>query len=118
MENLDLTLQWSKLIPFTNDAIKPLLNGIEGVYRISRKEPDDKFYVVFIGSSPDLGDELSKKLSESIFIKQDGNFAFRYASIKGEEKRKAIEKQMYKQYAPQFNQTEPQSSLDIKVNLN
>ena len=31
---------------------------------------------------------------------------------------KAIEKQMYKHYAPQFNIKEPNSSLDVKANLN
>ncbi len=96
------------------------LSGVEGVFRISRKELDGKFYVVFIGSSQDLRQELSTLISQkdTNFLKPGGDFSFRYAPLKGDEARKAIEKQMYKQYAPMFNHKEPQSALDIKANLN
>ncbi len=115
----DINLVWSKLIPLIGEEINKL-NGdtIEGVFRISRKEADGKFYVVFIGSSIDIKKELLSLLAqETSFLKQGGDFSFRYAPIKGELSRKAIEKQMYKQYTPQYSK-EPDSSLDIKVNLN
>jgi hypothetical protein len=121
MEKPDLTLQWSKLILLKENEIKKHpIDKVEGVYRISKKEDDDKFYVIFIGSTLDLGGALSKLLSDANdnFLNQGGEFAFRYAPVKGEEERKSIEKQMYKKYVPQYNQSEPQSNLDIKVNLN
>lgn len=118
--NYDINLVWSKLLPLTREEIEKLnSNVIEGVFRISKKEADGKFYVVFIGSATDLKKELDSLISqENSFFKQGGDFSFRYAPIKGEEKRRAIEKQMYKQYTPQHNPKEPTSSLDIKVNLN
>ena len=116
MEHSDLILEWSKLLPLIKDEIDKLNSGLEGVYRISKKEPDGKFYVVFVGSTSDLKEELLKKLVSEEF-KQVGEFSFRHSSVKGEEIRKAIEKQMYKQYAPKYNFKEPNSSLDIRVNL-
>jgi len=122
MANYDIILKWSQLIPFTFDEVSKLaINGVAGVYRISKKEPDGKFYVVFIGSTVDLDKELLELISNknNNFLKQDGEFSFRYAPVdKGEETRKAIEKQMYKQYVPKYNTKEPISSLDVKVNLN
>src|SRR6185503_20475629 len=98
------------------------LDGVEGVYRVSKKEPDGKFYVVYIGSAPDLKSELLKLISESspfqTYYSQGGDFSFRYAPLAGEEMRKAVEKQMYKQYAPRFNSREPISPLEVKANLN
>ncbi|HEV7449084.1 MAG TPA: hypothetical protein VGP13_00905 [Candidatus Paceibacterota bacterium] len=117
----ELILQWSKLIPLTSNEIEALpLNGVEGVFRVSRKEQDGKFYVVFVGSSLNLGQEFSTLIlqKDTNFLKQGGEFSFRYAPLKGDESRKAIEKQMYKQYAPVFNSREPQSTLNVKANLN
>lgn len=119
MQNYDINLNWSKLTLLTTEEVNRL-NGsiIEGVYRISKKETDGKFYVIFVGSTVDLKKELLSLLSaETGFLKQGGEFSFRYAPINDENKRKAIEKQMYKQYAPPYNAKEPISSLDIKVNL-
>jgi hypothetical protein len=119
MGNTDSVLKWSTLIPLVKSQVEGLsLGGIEGVYRISKKENDDKFYVVLIGSATDLNTELLKQISRAEFSKQSGEFSFRYAPVTGEEMRKAIEKQMYKQYVPRFNPTEPQSTLEVKVNLN
>lgn len=116
-----MKLQWSKLLPLREEKIKEIsLDNVEGVFRVSRKEDDGKYYVIFIGSSTSLGKELENLISQKDenFLKQGGDFAFRYAPIEGEEIRKAIEKQMYKQYVPQFNQSEPQSTLEIRANLN
>lgn len=122
MENYDITLKWSRLLPLTNDEISKIDNGvIESVYRVSKKESDGRFYVIFIGSTPDLKKELLELTSKKDinFLKQGGEFSFRYAPVnKGEETRKAIEKQMYKKYAPENNLKKPTSSLEIKVNLN
>lgn len=118
--NYDIKLTWSKLILLTEEEVKKLNGGtIEGVYRISKKETDGKFYVVFTGSSTDIKNELSSLLSqENSFLKQGGEFSFRYAPLLGEGNRKAVEKKMYKQYTPQYNAEEPVSPLDVDVNLN
>lgn len=118
--NYDINLVWSTLIRLTSEKLDKLNNGmIEGVFRISKKESDGKFYVVFIGSATDIKGELTSLLSkkEDNFLRK-GEFSFRYAPIEGEEKRGAIEKQMYKQYFPQYNSKKPISSLEIRVNLN
>ncbi|MES2436600.1 MAG: hypothetical protein V4519_01185 [Patescibacteria group bacterium] len=120
MGNTDLILQWSKLISLTEDQVDKLPQDIEGAFRISKKEGDDRFYVVFIGSSTDLKKELKKLIAEkkTNFLEHNGEFSFRYAPVKGVEIRKAIEKQLYRQYAPEYNSKEPESSLDVKANLN
>ncbi|MDO8639452.1 MAG: hypothetical protein Q7R53_00865 [bacterium] len=118
--NYDINLVWSTLISLSSEEVDKLNGGgIEGVFRISKKESDGKFYVVFIGSASDIKNELSSLLSEEKgFLKQGGDFAFRYAPIKSEDKRKAIEKQMFKQYVPRYNSKEPVSPIEVKVNLN
>ena len=115
MVNKEITLKWSKLLPLVAEEINKV-DGKNGVYRISRKESDDKFYVIFVGSTTDLKFELLEK--NEIFLKQGGEFAFRYAEINDEEEKKSIEKQMYKKYAPEYNSKEPISLIDVKVNLN
>lgn len=117
MGNSELVLQWSKLLPLTVDNIETL-SGKEGVYRVSRKALDEKFYVIFIGSSSDLMTELLSIMDEKAFLKEKYEFSFRYSLVSGAEIRKAVEKKMYKQYAPTYNTKEPDSTLDIKVNLN
>lgn len=119
MDKNDLTLQWSKLInlPINKDEVAKLDIINEGVFRISKKENDGKFYVIYIGSSLNIKEELLKLINEN-FLGQGGEFAFRYALISGESTRKAIEKQMYKYYAPMYNTTEPESPIVINVNLN
>jgi len=122
MGNYDINIEWSRLFPLTEEETKKFNQGkIEGVYRISRKESDGKFYVIFVGNTMDLKQDLEKLILEkdTNFLKQGGEFSFRYAKVtEGEETRRAIEKQMYKKYAPEYNSKEPISSLDIKVNLN
>lgn len=119
MGNSDINIEWSKLLPFKKDAIEKLgLKEVEGVYRISKKKADEKFYVVFIGSAVKLEVDLLELILEKDFIKQGGDFSFRYAPVKGEDVRRAIERQMYRQYAPEYNSKEPESTLDVKVNLN
>ncbi len=119
MVNTDLILQWSRLIPFSDGDIKNAsVQNVEGVFRISKKEADGKFYVVFVGNAINLQEKLLEILSTAEFLKQSAVFSFRYAPVKGEEVRKAIEKQMYRQYAPKYNPIEPNSPLEIKVNTN
>jgi hypothetical protein len=116
-------LNWSKLIIFNIENVGKIQN-LPAVFRLSKKLTDGKFYVFFVGSTAILKDDLLKLLSENnddISLKSylaDGEISFRYALVEDENMRVAIEKQMYKHYAPQFNIKEPSSSLDLKVNLN
>jgi hypothetical protein len=115
----DLVLQWSILIdlPTKSEEINMLDVDGEGVFRISKKENDGQFYVIYIGSATSIKEELLR-LSKDSFLNQGGEFSFRYALVSGESTRKAIEKQMYKYYAPMYNNTEPESSVVINANLN
>lgn len=133
MEKTDLILTWSKLLPLKEEEIEKLGN-IGAVFRISKKQPDEKYYVCFVGSTSDLKNELSYIVGLSsdgrtnydkgnyailkMFITQSGDFSFRYAPVEDGLMQKAIEKQMYKHYAPEYNLKEPVSNLDVKLNLN
>lgn len=117
-------LNWSKLIALNSENIKKIENR-SAVFRLSKKQPDEKFYVFFVGSTKTLKDELLRLESDKndnvplrMYLAQGGDFSFRYALVEDEDMQKAIEKQMYKHYAPEFNVKEPNSSLDVKVNLN
>jgi len=122
MERNDL--KWSKLIPLTKEELEKL-GKIAGAFRISEKHSDGKFYVIFVGSSSEVKKELLKITSNEYedaslrsYLSSGKEFAFRYVGgIEDENLRKSIERQMYKQYAPDFNKQEPISPLDVKVNL-
>ena|ERR1700733_10832897 len=115
MESPQILLQWSKLILFSKEEVEKLTDSIEAVFRVSKKEADGKFYVVFVGSTTDLKKELDTLLFKEHM--KSGEFSFRYAPLKDEEMRKSVEKQMYKQYAPKYNIKEPESSLEVRANL-
>ncbi len=121
MDKLDL--KWSKLLPLTKEEIDKLDSNIGGVYRFSQKKLDGKYYVFFVGSAGNLKEKLlghlsNNNLSVEKYIKQEGDFVFRYSIIESEDIRKAVEKQMYKHYAPEYNLEEPISPLSLIVNLN
>ncbi len=122
MSNIQLT--WSKLIPLTSEQIEKL-GDIGGVYRISKKADDGKYYVFFVGSSDALKEKLLIHLSNKEtnsglkeYLQRGGDFKFRYAVIKEKSIQEAVEKQMYKRYLPEYNPEEPKSDLTIEVNLN
>lgn len=118
-----LALNWSKLLSLKEDDIKKIENT-PAVFRFSKKGSDGKFYVFFVGSTANLKDELSKLISDKnentslkVYLAQGGDFSFRYALVEDENIRKAVEKQMYKHYAPELNTKEPSSPIEVKVNL-
>lgn len=117
-------LTWSKLILLKKDEIEKL-GDVGGVYRISKKSDDGKYYVFFVGSGENIkekllqhisGNEPNSKLNN--FLKLGGDLVFRYAVIKDKSIQEAIEKQIYKTYLPEYNPEEPKSSLEIEANLN
>lgn len=119
-----IEINWSKLIPLTKEEIAKL-GDVGGVYRISKKADDEKYYVFFVGSFENIKKKLLLHMSEAEtnvrlqkFLSQGGDFVFRYAVVQEKSIREAIEKQMYKQYIPEYNPEEPKSSLDIEANLN
>ncbi len=122
MDRTDLV--WSRLIPLTKEELEKL-PVVAGAFRISEKSTDGKYYVIFVGSSSDIKGKLLEIISDEYndltlksYLKSGKEFAFRYVGeIDDENLRSAIEKQMYKRYAPGFNKQEPISSLDIRVNL-
>jgi len=119
-----IEINWSKLIPLQEEDIEKLGN-VGGVYRISKKADDGKYYVFFIGSAENIKEKLSVHMSTAEpndrlqkFLSQGGDFVFRYAVVQEKSIQEAIEKQMYKQYIPEYNPEEPKTSLDIEANLN
>ena len=124
MEHLTLHLNWSKLLPLTEANLEQIGN-IPAVFRVSKKSPDGNFYVVFVGSTATLQDELKAIQNGTIvntilqaYVLQTADLSFRYAPLASEQTRKAVEKQMYRHYAPEANQEEPKSLIDVKANLN
>lgn len=119
MENWKLS--WSKLLLFTQANIDTLVEGIQGVYRISKRE-GDKTFVFYIGRG-DIKTRLAHHISgqeENECIKSTvGSYAcyFRYSIITNEEVSKAAERRLYKVYLPSCNAVEPAGSDDIMINL-
>lgn len=114
---------WSKLSPLTKSAIDKISN-VSGVYRLSKKNEDGKFYVFYVGSAENIKEKLLYHLSEkedNIQLKQylsrEGDFAFKYAEVKDKDIREGIEKQLYKHYLPELNNGEPKSTLEIEANI-
>jgi len=119
-----MQIEWSKLIPLKKENIQELPTS-GGVYRLSKKSEDGKYYVFFVGSAEDLKNKLLTHLSEKEpnvrlkqLLSQPGDFVFRYAIVAERSAQQAIEKQMYRHYIPEYNPEEPKSSLDIEANLN
>ncbi|MFH1990559.1 MAG: hypothetical protein ABIJ19_01765 [Patescibacteria group bacterium] len=119
-----IQINWSKLIPLKKEEIEKIVAS-GGVYRISKKADDGKYYVFFIGHDENIKEKLLLHLSEEetnlrlkAFLKLGGDFKFRYAIVKEKNTQEAIEKQMYKIYLPEYNLEEPKSLLDIEANLN
>ena len=119
MQKIKIT--WSQLLPLTKDAIYKLLN-VSGVYRLSKKQDDGKYYVFFVGSTENIKEKLLFHINtETDRIKAyiaQGSCSFRYAPVSDNETREAIERQLYKHYLPELNSEEPKSALDIEANLN
>lgn len=118
-----IQITWSKLIPFKKENIEKL-NDVGGVYRISKKAEDGKYYVFYVGSADNLKEALLNHLSENEtntrlkdLLRLGDDFTFKYAVIPEKSIQKAIEKQMYKTYMPEYNLEEPKSPLEIEGNL-
>ena len=118
-----IEINWSKLIPLNKENIEKLPNT-GGVYRFSKKEKDGHYYVFFVGSSEDLKERLLSCISDKEtntglrgYLSLGGDFSFRYALVNDKKQQEAIERQMYKHYAPEYNLVEPQCSLDVEANL-
>lgn len=122
MAKIEIT--WSKLTPLTDKNLSKLGN-LGGVYRLSKKADDEKYYVFFVGSAENIKEKLllhksdketNTRLKE--YLSREGDFRFRYAVVEDKSIQQAIEKQMYKHYIPEYNPEEPKSSIDIEANLN
>jgi len=117
-----IEIKWSKLLPLKKDEIDKL-ETFGGVYRLSKKKEDQKYYVFYVGSAEHLkarllshiNDEKNARLKQYLI---QGDFSFRYAPVPDKSIRESIEKQLYKHYLPELNSEEPKSSLDIEANLN
>lgn len=119
-----IQLVWSTLIPLNESDINKI-GDVGGVYRLSKKSEDGKFYVFFVGSGENIKQRLSQHLSAAEdnqrlknLLKLGGDFVFRYAPIQDRGIREAIEKQIYRTYRPEYNSEEPKSSLEVEANLN
>ena len=55
-------INWSRLLPFNKAEIEKLGN-ISGVYRLSKKADDGKYYVFFIGSAENIKEKFLLHLS-------------------------------------------------------
>lgn len=59
-----IPINWSKLTQFTKTEVEKI-DTVGGVYRISKKGDDGKYYVFFVGSSENLKQKLLLHLPES-----------------------------------------------------
>ncbi|MEK7558958.1 MAG: hypothetical protein AAB521_01480 [Patescibacteria group bacterium] len=119
-----IQINWSKLLPLTKTQLSTLPKT-SGVYRLSRKKEDGKFYVFYVGSAGNIKEKLLNHISEQEentrlkqYLNQGGEFRFKYAEVQDQNFREAIEKQLYRHYLPELNAEEPKSTLDIEANIN
>ncbi|MBI2051107.1 MAG: GIY-YIG nuclease family protein [Parcubacteria group bacterium] len=119
-----IDINWSKLISLNTGEIEKL-GSVGGVYRISKKADDGKYYVFFVGSAENIKNKLlhhqsseEKNIRLQKYLSQGGDIVFRYALVPDRSIQQAIEKQMYRHYIPEYNPEEPKSPLDVEANLN
>lgn len=121
MESWELT--WTKLAALNPAEVNKIADSIKGVYRLSYKSDDGKFYVFYVGQSEDLKKKFLEHLAENEQnegIKHNvslGKCFFRYAQVSQDYIRSAAEKQMFKHYQPHWNKKEPEGRDDVVVNL-
>lgn len=121
MENWSLT--WTKLTELTKSSVQALADNMPGVYRLSYKADDDKYYVYYVGKAEDIKDRLLEHLSsgeKNICIRNylsGKSCFFRFANVTKSYIRDAAERQMYKHYEPTCNEKEPEGRDDVKVNM-
>lgn len=120
-----INLEWSRLLTFTSEGVLGNIPNSPGVYRLSQKSQDGKFYVFYVGKTDDLKKRIAEHLGgggENSCIRQHltqkDTLAFRYALVPDEKTRSDIERYMYKYYAPECNTQEPSGSNGVEVNLN
>jgi excinuclease UvrABC nuclease subunit len=119
-----ILLTWSKLIPLLSTEIEKV-GDVGGVYRLSKKSEDGRYYVFFVGSGENIKEKLLQHISKNEpnlrlknFLQLGGDIVFRYAVVQDRNIQQAIEKQIYKTYLPEYNTEEPKSSLEVEANLN
>lgn len=114
-------LVWIRLTPINEASSLP--EGIAGAYRLSYKHEDGNYYVFYVGQAQDIRERLLQHQGPSetnpgikAYLSSKQCF-FRYATIAEGYVRDAIEKQAYKYYQPECNETMPQGRDDVKGNL-
>lgn len=120
-----ITLEWSKLLMFSADGVLNNIPNSQGVYRLSQKSQDGKFYVFYVSETDNLKSKLSEHLDgqgENQCLKerltQKSILAFRYAVVTDEKVRSDAKRYMYKYYAPECNAQEPVGLNGLEINLN
>lgn len=117
-------IDWSLLYSLKEENINSLDSNLAGVYRLSYKDMDGKFYVFFVGQSDDIKKSLEKhnsKEEENICILNyvsSKECSFRYSKITDKDVSEATLWQAYSLYQPTCNIGVPARKHDITVNLN
>ncbi len=120
MENWTLT--WTNLITLNRDSANEIPENLPGVYRLSYKGDDGKYYVFYVGQATDIKSRLLQHLSDSESNMCIRNYltrecSFRYAKVINENVRNSAERQMYNYYEPSCNERKPDGNDEIQVNL-
>lgn len=116
-------INWSILKSLNAVEVNSIPEKLPGVYRLSYKAEDEKTYVFYVGQAVDIKTRLKQHFeeSENICIKNytsSKSCYFRFAIIRRDYVRNAVERLAYKKYRPSCNEKEPEGSEDVFVNLN
>jgi len=99
---------WSGLRNYTLDDINENVEEKAGVYRISSKGSDDKFYIFYVGQSDNLKKRLKEHLASSetnscikTEVKKECRYRFVYVTTQNE--RDTLEAEQIKEWNPKCN---------------
>lgn len=121
---MDIKIEWSSLIELTKETLAELPEQ-PGIYRLSYKSDEDKYYVFYVGTTTNLKTSIinhTEEKEDNVCIKarlSRGRCAVKYSVVENESVRASGLWQAYKFYQPSCNQTAVQHpGGDIVINLN
>ena len=102
-------MPFSDLHPYDRDTVRSIAPHSAGVYRLSQRGSDSKFYVFYVGQGEDLADRLMDHLQDSepnpciTSSVSGGDCAFRYITVPRKADRDTLESQQISEFGPRCN---------------
>jgi len=103
---------WSDLVELTPDTVQKIVESKPGVYRMSSKRNDGKYYVFYVGQATDVRARLLQHLgdneeNECIRSERVKDCVFRFTYVDSQRERDSVESQTIQEYNPNCNTKKP-----------